>query len=90
MGIAGRKPRNPQLVREAKLALKYGMKRFTPSEGAICPIHKGEHYTASRRCCECTRLAKSPEKQAAYWQTVKDPINQKKREEYLEKKLSTP
>lgn len=59
-----------------------GAKRFLPSVNHRCKEHNGEHYTASGRCCECTRQAKDPAKQAAYWAKQKEEINRRKREAY--------
>lgn len=54
---------------------------------AICPRHgESRHYTSSGRCIRCAAGAKDPEKQAAYWATVKDEINQKKRSAYASDK----
>jgi len=56
-----------------------GAVRWVPS--APCPVHGGEHYTASGRCVECTKLAKEPAKQARYWAANADIINAKRREQ---------
>lgn len=56
-----------------------GAVRWTPA--TPCPLHRGEHYTASGRCVECTRLAKEPAKQAQYWAEHSADINRKRREQ---------
>lgn len=56
-----------------------GAVRWTPA--APCPLHGGEHYTASGRCVECTRLAKEPATQAAYWAEHSAAINAARREQ---------
>lgn len=67
------------LKQEAAIAREEGKVRFIPSKNAICKIHNSEHYTASSRCCECTKLSKVPAKQAAYWQTIKHEISAKRK-----------
>lgn len=55
-----------------------GAVRWTPADP--CPLHRGEHYTTSGRCVECTRLAKEPAKQARYWAEHADVINAARRD----------
>ena len=74
---------NPMLREEGRIARETtGATRFLPSANHRCKLHGGEHYTTSGRCCECTRKAKDPAKQAAYWAAHKEEINRRKREAY--------
>lgn len=74
---------NPMLREEGRIARQEtGATRFLPSVNHRCKEHGGEHYTTSGRCCECTRKAKDPAKQAAYWARRKEAINQRRREAY--------
>jgi hypothetical protein len=68
-----------KIIRQA--AKETGMKWFL----APCPKHGLEemHFTSSGRCMKCTAEAKDPVKQAKYWTTVSDQVNQKKREKYV-------
>jgi hypothetical protein len=70
------------LSSEARAAKALGLTRFTPSPTFICKLHKGEHSTTNRRCCECHRLAKDPAKQAAYWAAKGSKYNLAKKAKY--------
>ncbi len=61
---------------KAAAAIAAGQVRFV----ATCRKHgESEHYTATRRCCQCTAAAKSPAKQARYWAKNAETVNAARR-----------
>lgn len=60
----------------AATAREAGLVRFV----ATCAKHgEAEHYTATRRCCQCTAAAKNPVTQARYWAENAEKINARRR-----------
>lgn len=74
-------PRTPNPMRiEGRAAQAQGLSRFVPTIGGCEKHPNSKHYSTSGRCCECAKLAKDPEKQAAYWAANKEKINAKRKQ----------